>query len=461
MPKPIRCFLVFLVIFAVGVSPAAAQSTDPPAYQVQPGDTLSAIAARFGVSTDELVQSNQLSDPNNLTVGEYLVIPGLEAVNGMLTTQPLAFGETLTNLARRHQIPGELIVRLNRITSPGELYAGTSLIIPQQDPGISLEGRAGLAQGESLLELAVMNGSDPWSLRAWNSLAGTWEAFPGDTFFFPLKEGMQPAGLSPAVASIQVNPLPLVQGHTGEIEVSTLQPVTLSGSALDHDLQFFQKNASTQVALFGVHALVKPGPYPFRVSAVLPDGTQYDYEQLVLVDSGNYPQDPRLIVDPATVDPKVTQPEMEEIAGITRPVTAEQYWSGAFLSPGYDPNWVTSYFGNRRTYNEDPTVTFHTGIDYGGGVGLPIHSPAAGVVVFAGPLTVRGNATIIDHGWGVYSGFWHQSEIQVKVGERVESGQQIGLVGGTGRATGAHLHWEVWVNGVQVDPLDWLERVFP
>ena len=65
----------------------------------------------------------------------------------MLTTQPLAFGETLTSLARRTQIPGELLVRLNRITSPGELYAGTSLIIPQEAPGTSLEGRAGARSG--------------------------------------------------------------------------------------------------------------------------------------------------------------------------------------------------------------------------------------------------------------------------------------------------------------------------
>jgi murein DD-endopeptidase MepM/ murein hydrolase activator NlpD len=103
----------------------------------------------------------------------------------------------------------------------------------------------------------------------------------------------------------------------------------------------------------------------------------------------------------------------------------------------------------------------HTGIDFCGGEGLPIFAPAAGRVVFAAPLTVRGNATIIDHGWGVYSGFWHQSEIQVNVGDVVEQGQVIGLVGGTGRSTGPHQHWEVWVNGVQVDPLNWLNQAYP
>jgi murein DD-endopeptidase MepM/ murein hydrolase activator NlpD len=76
-------------------------------------------------------------------------------------------------------------------------------------------------------------------------------------------------------------------------------------------------------------------------------------------------------------------------------------------------------------------------------------------------MTVRGNATIIDHGWGVYTAYLHQSEIIVQAGTAVEAGQVIGKVGGTGRVTGPHLHWEVWAGGVQVDPLDWLQSIFP
>ena len=84
-----------------------------------------------------------------------------------------------------------------------------------------------------------------------------------------------------------------------------------------------------------------------------------------------------------------------------------------------------------------------------------------GKVVFTGLLTVRGNATIIDHGWGVYSGFYHQSKILVKVGDTVTPGQIIGEIGGTGRVTGPHLHWDLFINGIQVNPLDWLDRAYP
>ena len=86
---------------------------------------------------------------------------------------------------------------------------------------------------------------------------------------------------------------------------------------------------------------------------------------------------------------------------------------------------------------------------------------ARGRVAFSNLLTVRGNATYIDHGWGIYTGYLHQSQSLVEPGEIVTAGQTIGYVGGTGRVTGAHLHWEVWVVGVPVDPLNWIQAEFP
>jgi murein DD-endopeptidase MepM/ murein hydrolase activator NlpD len=201
------------------------------------------------------------------------------------------------------------------------------------------------------------------------------------------------------------------------------------------------------------------------MEATLPDGSRQSFEQMVLVTSGNYLSEDILLNDPSTIDPAVTEPELQNIMAIIAPATPTRFWDGIFTAPAVYPDCFTSRYGTRRTYkvlNSDTEIPgFHSGLDFCGGEGLQIFAPAAGKVVFAAPLSVRGNATIIDHGWGVYSGFWHQSQIFVNVGDVVEPGQVIGLVGGTGRVTGPHLHWEVWVNGVQVNPLNWLSQTYP
>jgi len=167
-----------------------------------------------------------------------------------------------------------------------------------------------------------------------------------------------------------------------------------------------------------------------------------------------------LIVKPETIDPVVTKPEDAQWAALTSRVTPEKYWDGKFIAP-VPPEFAKCYpsrYGSRRSYNDGPYNYFHTGLDFCGNENTDVLAPAAGVVVFAGPLTVRGNATVIDHGQGVYSGLLHQSQIFVKPGDRVTPGQVIGRIGATGRVTGPHLHWEVWVGGVQVDPETWLSN---
>jgi murein DD-endopeptidase MepM/ murein hydrolase activator NlpD len=237
----------------------------------------------------------------------------------------------------------------------------------------------------------------------------------------------------------------------------------LSGTLADHSLAFFSDGDNKYVALQGIHAMLEPGIYPLQLQAKLQNGTSLNFEQMVIIQDGYYPKDPIINVKDEFIDPAVTQPELDWLLQLTSAVTPQKHWQGQWVSPSpYDyKECLNSRFGNRRSYNGGPFVNFHSGVDFCGGDGVKIVAPASGKVVFAGPLTVRGNATIIDHGWGIYSGYWHQSAIEVAVGDMVEQGQEIGKVGSTGRVTGAHLHWEIWAGGVQVNPLLWLENSYP
>ncbi len=464
MRKTFSFFLLIVILSTFVAQPVSAQSSGP-VYIVQPGDTLSYIASRFNVSVDELLNANPSVDPNFLSQGQQIVIPGLGDVTGILDTEVIAFGDSLRSLSRRTQVSDALLKKLNRLVSPSELYVGVSLIIPTQEDQSTLSTRMTASDGESMLEMAVKQNSDPWTLSSLNKLEGTWETIPGDVLYSPTAGTEATAtGLPSAFLGASIVPLPLVQGATEVIDIQTRENVTLSGMLVDHPLHFFATDKE-QIALQGVHALLDPGIYPLSIEATLPDGTKQSYQQMVLVTSGGYASEDIPLNDPSTLDPAVTEPELQNLVSITSVFTPTRFWDGVFTSPAVDPNCFTSRYGTRRTYtviNSDIEVPgFHSGLDFCGGEGLQIFAPAAGRVVFAAPLTVRGNATIIDHGWGVYSGFWHQSQINVQVGDIVQQGQVIGLVGGTGRVTGAHLHWEVWVNGVQVNPLNWLDQAYP
>lgn len=471
MPKKT---LVVLLILALLVStmptmPVRAQESTPatgPIYIIQPGDSLWSISINFGVSLNDLMAANNITNADNISVGSQLVIPGLPGITGTLATETLGYGDTLKSQSRNMQIPIGLLRRLNHITSPAEVYAGYPLVY-LTSAAKTTTSRFALSPGGTLLEAAIENNTDTWTLSALNGLTGSWDAIPGDILYVPSSENTQPTnGMPVAFQSVEVKPLPITQGGTAKIIVETQPGIQLSGLLVDKPLHFFPLDANKYVALEGTYALLDPGSYPLELDATLPDGTKQSFEQLVVIKSGNYPTDPVLSVATDTIDPTVNDAETQKLTEITAPITATRYWQGGFTNPSPDfSDCHPSYFGDRRNYlgkgTNETYHSFHSGLDFCGRVGSPIVAAADGVVVFTDMLTVHGNTTIIDHGWGIYSMYSHQSRIDVQVGQQVKAGDQIGLVGETGRVTGPHLHWEIWVNGIQVNPMDWLENVFP
>ncbi len=158
------------------------------------------------------------------------------------------------------------------------------------------------------------------------------------------------------------------------------------------------------------------------------------------------------------LEPEVVREEAQRLGQVFAQVSPQQFWGSTFSWPHAEE--VTSPFGIRRTYN-DGQSSYHGGIDISAEAGAPVAASSHGRVALAESLQVRGNAVIVDHGLGVYSGYYHLSEILVSEGQQVTQGDVIGRAGDTGLSTGVHLHWEMRVGGVLVNPLEWTLRQFP
>jgi murein DD-endopeptidase MepM/ murein hydrolase activator NlpD len=213
--------------------------------------------------------------------------------------------------------------------------------------------------------------------------------------------------------------------------------------------------------ILGIDADQAPGPYPLWVS--LYDGSGNVAERLsgtVQVYAAGYPVE-QVTVPPeqsGLLDPALAQQEAATRASVFSTFTPQQQWEGAFLVPV--AGRISSSYGIGRSYNGGPVTSYHSGADFAQEEGTPIAAANAGVVAYAGALPIRGNSVIIDHGAGVYSAYHHLQGSTVAAGQSVAKGDLVGYLGGTGLSTGPHLHWEILVNGVNVDPVPWTEEQY-
>ena len=265
-----------------------------------------------------------------------------------------------------------------------------------------------------------------------------------------------PAG-SP-LTRVQFWPWPPVQGQTLSVWLHARGPLTPTVSFAGQQIPVGGEGAHTW-AVIPISALAAANTQPLTVTVA---GTQFTFG--VPIRAGAF----EVQVIPAEAS--------DPILGEVEKVNTEYYRMTALFAQNGAGDWTprsrfitplpsgTAYeasspFGSRRTYGGDSAITAHAGEDYAVPAGTRVLAPAAGRVVLAEPLFVRGNAVVLDHGRGVFTGYWHLEAIGVKAGERVAAGQSLGAVGSTGLSTGAHLHWEMRVAGVAVDPLQWVEEI--
>ncbi len=192
---------------------------------------------------------------------------------------------------------------------------------------------------------------------------------------------------------------------------------------------------------------------PLSVKITWPDGatewinTPVDPREWKIERIQGVPQS--TVTPPPAIAARIAREQAEVVAARTRDDDRSDFAHG-FRWPA--TGRISGVYGSQRVYNGTPKSP-HSGLDVAAAQGTPIRAPAAGIVTFAKPdLYLTGGTVLLDHGHGVSSNFLHLSRIDVVVGQRVEAGATLGLVGATGRATGPHMHWGMNWFDVRIDP---------
>lgn len=240
------------------------------------------------------------------------------------------------------------------------------------------------------------------------------------------------------------------------------KPVAIEGEFAGHVVRFARFGPRNQWLGVGVVPIGWSDPDVFTLHMRFEDGATYEQTVRIAVERTDFPR------TNLSVDPRFSSPPSEVLARIRREsamvremlstVTPEWQLDGPFEPPR--PVVVTSPFGQARMFNGE-LRSRHTGLDLRARTGQEVRAAGRGRVAFAGPLYFAGNAVYLDHGLGVYTGYFHLSRILVEPGQEIERGQRIGEAGATGRVTAAHLHWYLSVDGEAADAGSLLDMRLP
>ncbi len=257
--------------------------------------------------------------------------------------------------------------------------------------------------------------------------------------------------LTPARAALDVELVGRAR-QPGEVLLVAVQGadanVPPTGRFEDETLRFFPGGAPGRyLAFVGLDLDVKIGTHTLTLSTPEPWSTTIDvlpkeFPTRRLQVEGKY-------VAPPKEDEERASLEALWIANALARSQAKRYFTGRFETP--IPGAPSSRFGERSVFNGVPKAP-HSGADLRAKTGVEVRAPEGGKVVLAGDYFYQGSCVYLDHGFGIFSAYFHLSKIDVKAGQLVKKGDVLGRVGMTGRATGPHLHWSVRAAGARVDP---------
>lgn len=267
--------------------------------------------------------------------------------------------------------------------------------------------------------------------------------------------------------TIQAKPTHLVNGAPVLFQVKPPAKLeSLSGTWLGHELTFsYDASTKTWFTLAGVSIETNPGNYPLELTAErAATKTALTTTHTFAITHAQYPQ----IKVPLTVPKQFTEPTPEQQEQIAEGVKIKQdylsrvtparAWDGNFTAPA--DATISDVFGSQRIFNGQAQRP-HFGLDFRVPTGTPVAAMNSGTVLLARFLYFEGNCVVIDHGQGLLTLYFHLAEFKVKEGDSVKRGQEIGLSGGTGRATGPHLHVAVRWQGTYLDPARLIQLPLP
>ena len=272
-----------------------------------------------------------------------------------------------------------------------------------------------------------------------------------------------PAETSPAW-KVSLEPLRPVNGSPVLLRVvPPMQLTSLQGDWLDHKFVFRSSpRCHCWYAIAGAALSTKPGKYTLHLQGDNATSRSVAFNYEVTVGAGRYPSTAIKVAPEYVQPPKEVEARIEQEQALKKQVFSETApepaWIGGFQAPA--DTQVSGVFGSARVLNGVKRY-HHTGLDFHAAIGTPIHATNRGKVVLARNLYFEGNCVAVDHGNGLVTLYLHLSEFKVKEGESVEKGQLLGLSGGTGRATGPHLHFAVRWQGIYLDPATLLKLRAP